>query len=495
MNLLKPSKKSKLIVSVTIVLLFSIVAGMTTIHKAKHKDFWFDEIYEIFSTCEMSMEEIFLANTTLQSNRNFLYYVPQKLVLSNIKNFGPQVLVEARTISIISLILIVFGIFVHIQNRNGLFWASFTLLCLMGQNLFYHYAAENRPYLFWLLIFTFMVFLTVELCLRPYDQCRIRSKVLFFISTLFITLVIATGVMQSVVAVLTCLLVWYFVHERPKNWRPFTHFALPILVITCGIEMYFVLQGVDANESYIVNSPLDLIWRMQQGDFSLLKMPPRILLPKVPRDAYIGAYLANLFVIAGMVLTLGCWKKRKDLDKKDFCVFILGLVVTVQVLNTIFMMGAIGYLRYWFVQRIFLHLVICHALLAMVGAYLLVRLKPKILKPIMMGVGVFMLTASLLWHRSEALELEESYTKAECEPIAGALEYTFTDQVVYKDTSRVDAIINIGKRLNQCGWAGNQDVKRVYVWEDTDNVMHVGPEIPPDGKPSEICSRQIYFDL
>ena len=234
-----------------------------------------------------------------------------------------------------------------------------------SQNIFYQFSAESRHYMTWLLFFSILLISTTNMCLCEWENIKIKQKVYYALSLIGITLVISMGVIQALLSIITCLVFWTFFHSRPKSMKFITCFALPLGLLCVAIELVYGLQGVDANASSIMHTNWDLLYVIQQGDLSLLKMPIRLLLPKPTRDAFLGAYLLNLLVVFGIGTCIFYWVQRRDLKGRELFFFTLNTVVMIQaVLGTILIGSVIAVFHYWFVQRIFLYLIICHAVLA-----------------------------------------------------------------------------------------------------------------------------------
>ena len=69
----------------------------------------------------------------------------------------------------------------------------------------------------------------------------------------------------------------------------------------------------------------DLIGNMKKGDYSLLKMPFRILWPKPERDAYLLAWLNNLSSLVGLGAAVCYWPQRRTLKADEKLLFALRL--------------------------------------------------------------------------------------------------------------------------------------------------------------------------
>lgn len=389
--------KTSAILVAFVGLILIIVTLLTILQTAKHKDFWRDESYEIISLCHFSFGRI-AAGETHQANKNPLYFLLQKFSLSQIDSFNSDMLVNVRRVSIAAATLMCASLFFFINARLGLLFAVLVVISLTSQYLFYNFAAESRPYMLWVLLFVLLVIATLKMCLQSYEKNSLKDKSLFCFLALTITLVISLGIIQSITAILTCLFCWYFIHNRPKDVKLLINFAIPLGLLCILIQGYYTFKGTQAFYPEIMESSWDLISQIKKSDISLLKMPPRLLLPQAPRDAYFGAFLSNLFVFVGIGVPFLRWSKRRDLKDKDFFVFILSIVALIQVAATIVIILLIALLHYWFVQRLFLYLITCHAILATMGAYFLFSLNKKILGPFLKTALLILFCLSLNWH-------------------------------------------------------------------------------------------------
>jgi len=430
-----------------------LLAGtfFTIFQTAKHKNLWVDEKNEASQLCGTSFSDILINGAPGQASKNSLYYLVQKFSLSFIDSFDLNILVNMRRVSIAAALLILLASFVFIQKRLGLLFAVFVVIGVTSQHVFYSFAAESRPYMLWVLLFALLVMATLKMCLQSYEKCRLRDKIIFGILALANTLIISFGLIQSGLALLTCLFFWYFIHGHPKNLKPLINYAMPLCLLCILTQGYYTLQGNMAFTPSFMESQWDVINQLKKGDISLLKMPPRLLFPKPHRDAYIGAYVSNIFVLLGMGVPFLWWKKRKKLDQKSFFVFTWSTVVLVQVLAT-FAIGSLTiFLRYFFVQRLFLYLIICHAFLATMGAYLLFSSNKKILNICTKGVLLILICLSLNWqwqvYRARTVD---PYMDKSCGAMAG-----YVDGIRRESKTRLffslHYIVERNRYLKKCG--------------------------------------------
>ncbi len=448
------------ILAAIVGLLIVVITLFTILQTAKHKGLWLDEKCEVTSLCQFSFGHIIVGRTLTQSNKSPLYFLLQKLSLSQIDSFDANILVSVRSVSIGAAVLMCLALFVFIHIHLGLLLAIFIVISVTSQYLFYNFAAENRPYMTWILLLALLAVATLKMCLQSYEKSSLKDRILFVISVLAITLVISFGVIQSGMAILTCLFCWYCVHDRPKSLSPLTHFAIPLCLVCILIQGYYTLQGVDAFVSQIMESQFDLISQIKRGDGSLLKMPLRLLFPKAPRDIYWGAYLANIFVLLGMGIPFVWWKKRKILKDKDLFIFVLSIVALTQVAATFIIALLIAFLHYWFVQRLFLYLIVCHALLASTGAYFVLSLNKNILKPLTKGVLLILICLSLNWHWQYYSSFNNPEFTKPCNSMIDDAENNW--ELINKEYTyeRLDYIVERNQRLEACHWARDLQAER-----------------------------------
>lgn len=505
--------KSSLKDIVLVFLLTWFVLG-TALEVAAHQYFWKDEMLEISTLCQRSWSDILTGNIREAGKAPF-YYLLQRAVVQNTHVFDSRILIFYRTISILAAASLVIALYFFIRRRLGKAWAVAAVISLVSQNIFYSFAAQNRPYMLWMLIFFLLVMMTTLLCQKKYDDVSRKEKWFFALTCLAMTSLIAMGIVQIAVAMISCLFCWYFLHPPSKNLKNAVGFVLSIFLVCAAISAYYGFKGVDAFDSRVMQSKYDLIHMMKQGDASLLKMPLRILIPKVPRDAFIGAHLTNILVLIGIFVLFVYWKKQSRLTQQERFVFIFGLTVFAQVLATIPIVVLIAFLHYWFVQRIFLYLMVCQALLAVVGGYAIVNVfrghgsmtfmkEPSTVNTffnkfggaITAGALLVFLGVSLFWHRDLLTGVKGSQNVVKnCPPLHDQLPddlqldpsgIVFEENLVF--------VLNVGKRLDQCGWS-KQGAQKVFLWYDSKKNWHLSEQMPEGGLAFTVCGQPVSFEI
>jgi len=130
----------------------------------------------------------------------------------------------------------------------------------------------------------------------------------------------------------------------------------------------------------------------------------------------------------------------------------------------------IVFLRYFYVQKIFLYLIVCHALLASMGAYYALSLNKKILNPLTKGALVILFCFSLNWHWQYYSSLNNAHSPKSCKSIEEYLDVAWQElddiwkKVTEKETSThprdgylfaytyFDYIIERNQHLENCAW-------------------------------------------
>jgi len=475
------------------------------IHEAENKYFWTDEGHEITDIYQKPFLDIIQGKID-QPNKNPIYYLLQRAVVGNEMRFNADILVEYRTISLVSAFILVLLLYFFISKHLGMFWGILSVVALASQRLFYQYSAESRHYSLWLLFFLILLVATTNMCMSSWDNIKRKQKFFYILSLLGITLVISMGVIQALVSILLCLGFWTVIHSRPKNIKFFTHFALPLGLLCVGIELFYGLQGVDANTDHIINTQFDLFHTLRQGDLRLLKMPGRLLLPKPTRDAFLGVHLLNLLVIFGVGACGFYWKKGRDLKDKDLFVYTLNAITVVQaVLSTILIGSVIGILQYWFVQRIFLYLIVCHAVLAVTGGYfILLVTKDYFQKRNFSMAGVFgpknsavfatcilfiLIFLSVKYQVKHIFTFAQNQDPSSCLAIPGKLPNDFNSKNSLPHDKGLNFIAKVGKYIDTCSRNGNEKDRVVYLWHKS-NEWFLTPEIPADGELFNISAKK-----
>jgi len=265
------------------------------------------------------------------------------------------------------------------------------------------------------------------------------------------------------------------------------------------------LQSINTFSPAIPGTQYDILAQLKKGDLSLLKMPARLLFPKPIRDAYLGVYLSNILVLLGIGFPFLKWRNRRDLKNKDLIVFILSIVTVFQIGATIVIGSLIAILHYFFVQRLFIYLIVCHALLATVGAYYLLSHNKKILNPLMKGILLVMFCFSLNWHWQYYSQISNMRPTKLCQVAANDLDDAWRKLDVKwrkvnesnfpKDTPKNYAfghlfyIVERNHYLKKCGWNQAPHTEDVSLCKTLTGVRSINEK-----SHAVSWDRPVYFD-
>src|SRR4030095_6580998 len=181
---------------------------------ARHKLFWFDEAYEVLETCTRPYSTMLVSGPTGQCSAAPLYYVLQKVVVTRAA-MSSNILTTYRLVSISSAILTLIVVFFGFTRYLGASFALFALSVLTIRSDFFQFAAENRPYMLWILLFTATLMLVSSLAYRRWETLSIVSKAVLGLLLLGLTLVSSAGMFQAILF-LAVFSVW---HQKSINWR------------------------------------------------------------------------------------------------------------------------------------------------------------------------------------------------------------------------------------------------------------------------------------
>ena len=225
-------------------------------------------------------------------------------------------------------------------------------------------------------------------------------------------------------------------------------------------------------------------------------------------NIFIGVALASLIK----------WTCIRPKDRENQILATVLLVTFAQVLATILIGVAVIVLRYFFVQRIFLYLIICHALLAVLGGYILIRWigrslnSPRVAKFMEIGLCAMFLISCFPWYgqywaarppsappcfSSSDGKLPESFQTMRVE-IEGRIGY----DLILEDLkieggfdSPYNFVVAVSRYLRACGIKAYGTNERLFLWRDKQKLWHATSRIPPDGEPLVIAHKPVSFSI
>jgi len=437
--------KSKILLSVFgIFFILLIVYQVTEI--SKHKPFWQDEDNAQVVSCAPSYWAILTKGAINQCSPAPLYYLLQKFNVNQIKVFNENILARYRLISIISCFFILLVFYFVFFKEVGAIWAFLILPPLILEPLFFQFSAEDRPYMLWISLFTFVVVIAARLSSRPeYFQSHFyKFSIIFFSLALLLTA--SPGLFQAGIASIICI---YFLWREQKK---IVHLFVPLGILFCIVGVYYSLNTCKEHDA----GPYDLLLT---GNYHLIIGVIRLLIPKGPEN-----WILNIFFLVGFISPYLVWKNKLILDSKNSFAYHLSLHVIFQISLTLLLAVMIVINHYFFIQRVFLYLLPCRALLVGTGGFFLFRILVNRFQNFELRIkyGFVFFTIAMLGFSAYlandrvrrqivAHDFAWKYAqKVECDDWSGNFNLFITRPFFDKGSS--NQIVRFSEELERCGW-------------------------------------------
>ncbi len=336
---------------------------------AQRKIFTEDEAFQHVVTCPESYSTIVIHGGLSQCSRPPLYYLLQKAYLGLVP-FDEAMQVSFRALSLVSGFLTVFLMFGWIAAR--LEWASalFATLLLLSQPIFHQFAAESRPYAFWVLLY--LAWLVI---LREGSR---RSQAFLAAS---LTGVSAAGMLQALGGWLAEA---FLVAVRTRTVRAAVTLLRPVGAV------FFVLLAVGIYYSWHGCPPVPGGWNLlETRNPDLLLFVWRLLFPS---GLFYYTWVLNGIVALGLIVAV--FRAVRVQSKNDLAwEEALGFQLLAQLCIAFVIAVSVAIKGYFFVPRMFIFLVIVRSLLGAIGLhYLLLFLRqqwPAAARVWQRGIGGF----------------------------------------------------------------------------------------------------------
>jgi hypothetical protein len=253
----------------------------------------------------------------------------------------------------------------------------FAVALLTIRHEFFQFAAESRPYMLWVFLFTASLMVVSSLAYRRWETVKAGTKAVLALLLLGLTLVSSAGVFQAL-SFMALLSVW---HHKSEGWRAWRdqraiRFQLPLAMLCGGIGLYYCLMGgcltnYDGDKWDLLRTrSLALVTDVLRLIFPLSLAPCR---DRTDPCGVVSVGLNVLVVVAVATLWLW-WRKRATLpESKQFALSVI-LVSVGQIPCAVFVAILVVMTHYFFVPRVFLYLISLRAFLAAAGAYVCVRM-------------------------------------------------------------------------------------------------------------------------
>jgi hypothetical protein len=476
---------------------------ISDIRFARHKLFWMDEGYTAQVSCGVSYSEILFSGTPGECNLTPLFYLLSKFSLGMISDFTPLITVQYRAVSLLSAffsLALLFGVFFR---RLGPLPALAIFGPLCFNPIFNHYAAEARSYALWVFGFVLTNLAVAHYCVKPWKSVGLGARAILVTAALTLALTANPAISQVWVAAAVGLYSWIWLQRPNRSSQGSDYSALrfwgPALLGLSCLAYFYIHKGCVGRDPVVSD-----YWQaLKSGDFMLLKGVISIFWP------YQGvlSFLLNLVLVVGVLL-----RKKQRTTPADSFALMLSLLAISQVLLTIGLGAAVLKVKYYFVPRIFIYLVICRTLLVSVGVYLILakgpwgrklgRLKLPSQKnvEVIAAVGLALVAYRALevqrYRETQAVQEYRAWIgpQRDCQPFEGS----FVLYPALRDFGDPpNFLVRFGEELRRCGWKRSNQLSfvksdefysRKWPW------FTIQATVPKDGNPLKQVGRVVLLN-
>jgi hypothetical protein len=455
------------------IVAIAIIASQI-ISLARQKPFWFDEAYEVLETCTRPYSQIIIAGPLGQCSAAPLYYLIQKAVVGSAGMSG-NILMTYRLVSISAAILMLIVLFFAFSRYFGVSIGLLALMVVAWRPDFLQFAAENRPYMLWVFLFTVVLLLVSSMVYRQWETLRPVSKAGLGLLMLALTLVSGAGLFQAILFAAAFSLWHHPMDFRGWMRRPVFLFQLPIVLLCGGVGAFYALKSCltysGGTWDLLATGNWQLVW-----DVLDLLYPLRLSSCR-DRSNPCGlvTLTVNVFVAAAVVILPLWWKRRMTLSEPAKFALSISLVSIVQLLCAVFVGVLVARAHYYFVPRVFLYLISLRAVLAAAGAYLCMSIILELARARFRGLpqsvlhwlifaavlGVMMVTymgnRSVIWVGNvEEIHLADN----QCPPARSSVglldtqapKFTASQKTYEHEEHKLNFIFAFSRHLSACGW-------------------------------------------
>jgi len=444
------------------------VISLHVVYRAAHKPFWFDEAVEVLESSSQPYSSILLDGPARQCSPAPLYYVFQKLVVAR-ASISQSILTSYRAVSIASGVSTLVLLLIWFTRRLGPSWGVLSVMTLAFGPQFLRYAAENRPYMLWVFLFTAALILTSSLAYRQWDEIGRGIKTLLGLSIFGLALVSGGGMIQAV-GFLAVLSIWPQSLDL-RRWikGPAFRFQLAAAGPAIAAGVYYAFRACTNYDG----GEWDLL---RTGDWRLIRYVIDVLWPtqlpgcgsRTDPCGVIGAGL-NVAVIVAAVTPFALWKKRWQLPAARKFILSVALTALVQLACAVVIGVLVARAHYFFIPRIFIFLIVLRAALAVCGAHLLVTWlaeklegrysfvrRGSIERLALIGIVLSLANSLYFAHRYSRQEASlapgPTLTDATCPPVDDR-SLALVDAKAPSEEYKLNFIVAFDRRLKACGWA------------------------------------------
>lgn len=436
-----------------------------SIRTALSKPFWLDEGFEITATCARSYASLIIEGAYGQCSPSPLYYVIQKGVIQLHSKWNEFILVSYRAVSLLSSLAV---LWLGLALFQELSWAAlfFYLYLMLDQQVFLHFAVENRPYLLWLFCFVWQVAIAARILSKSPQRSSVGEKGMLAASSLALSLVTGPGFLQAG-ATLGILCLNEIRIRSQARWpslktliSSFPPFYIALGVICAALGYYYTRLSCGSNwdagpydllktkDGKLLRNVIGLFWPTGSLRQQLLNVP-----------LMIGLIAPFLTPVARTLPTVALKKCQ---------------AITILILSQTLLGIGIGLLvavrHYYFITRIFIFLVACRALLGAVGLYVLILFYQQKFGP-RRWKGMVPVGASCLIAIALALSFRRTTNaigprpmpllaaSVSCSTISGGVKVRYSGP----EHQQLNVAVLLSKALRSCGWTQSEQTHSVMV--------------------------------
>jgi hypothetical protein len=461
---------------------------------ARAKPFWLDEGFEIAEACRHSYLSLLIKGAPGQCSPSPLYYLAQRLSVRSLDRFDEGIAVTYRRVSLIAAGLLLFATTLALHSRLGAPWALAAAATLASQPAFARYAAESRPYMSWLLLFALTVIAAAQAGSRPWRETRRGGRAALAVSAVALSLVALPGALQAALACLLCGLAWRRRAEDPGESRAALRWSLLLAAACVAAGLYF---GARSPCREYDAGPLAFHWPDRTG-----RAGPVLAL--LWGDGIAGQ-IGNALLALGLVAALRPAAPRglaAERARHEGFASWLARGVAAQLALTVLLAVQVALVGYYFLDRVFLHLVVCRALLVAAGGWWLMRwLEQRAAPPtrsalqaLASGLAVFAAAMAFLTLRARAEGAPAALPpagEAPCPALGGTL--VLDRPADTKDWALgPNLIMRLAEDRHRCGTGPAGGTRHVLAAGD--GVYHLSADRAPGAIPLEQCGRPVVLE-
>lgn len=415
---------------------FTAVVALQVFHFAAislNKPFSEDESFQLTTNCNPPMGIILKDGIDGQCSRAPLYYIFQKYLLVPIRAIDDTVLFKYRIPNIALAGGFALGTALMLANAYTPAAILLGVYAITKQPLFAQYAAENRPYILWIALFAWCTILAGLFAQKWKNLGRfpLSLGIMFGLSGLALAMTASPGFIQFYAAAF----VVFWIRRKPQDWIK----MLPLLIPVAAIGIYYTLQAGCESHGNQYN-----LWKTL--DYHLVLGVARLLFPK-------GNWVD--WALNGLML-VGAWRmlhiipKLKSLSKRH----TLEATLLFQFLATFCIMALVIVSQYYFIQRVFLHLMICYGFLVLLGAqWIFQKYARRHLTStaliLLFSILVFEMIPTALTDQKTIADFRDAKPTVDCTQWNGPYQIIVPSNVL--NAHKMKAVLALGHEIRACG--------------------------------------------